>query len=227
MSPLEPPTEAADPTDPTDVVRRGYDAVSHTYRTDDAEPGRYARWIDALLRELPAGAAVLDLGCGCGVPVARALSTAGHAVTGVDLSATQIRRARALVPGAVFHQGDATGLRLPAESLDAVVCLYALIHMPLERQPALLRRAASWLRPGGRFLATTGHTAWTGTDDDWLGTGATMWWSHADAGTYRRWLADAGLAVTHEEFVPEGDGGHTLFHATRTGEPPIAPPSDP
>jgi hypothetical protein len=32
---------------------------------------------------------------------------------------------------------------------DAVVCLYALIHMPLDAQPGLLRRAADWLRPAG------------------------------------------------------------------------------
>ncbi|AXK35218.1 class I SAM-dependent methyltransferase [Streptomyces armeniacus] len=214
MTQPEPETSTP-PCDPKDVVRRGYDAVSHAYRADDAPPGQYGPWIDALRRELPDGAAVLDLGCGCGVPVARALTAAGYAVTGVDLSGTQIRRARTLVPGATFHQGDAAGLDCPAASFDAVVCLYALIHMPLAEQPALLRRIASWLRPGGRFVATAGHTAWTGTEDDWLGGGAAMWWSHADAATYRRWLTEAGLTVVHEEFVPEGEGGHTLFRAVR------------
>jgi hypothetical protein len=33
-----------------------------------------------------------------------------------------------------------------------------------------------------------------------------LWWSHADAATYRAWLQAAGLRVTAEELVSEGDG---------------------
>ena len=42
-----------------------------------------------------------------------------------------------------------------------------------------------------------------------------MWWSHADAATYRSWLQEACLTITSEEFIPEGTGGHTLFRAVR------------
>jgi 2-polyprenyl-3-methyl-5-hydroxy-6-metoxy-1,4-benzoquinol methylase len=158
---------------------------------------------------------VLDLGCGNGIPVARHLAAAGHKVTGVDLSGVQLRRARRLVPAATFLQADIAALTLPAASFDAVVCLYTLIHLPLEEQPQLLGRIAGWLRPGGWLLVITGHRAWTGTEDGWLGGTVPMWWSHADAATYRAWLEAAGLRVTAEEFVPEGDGGHALFWARR------------
>jgi hypothetical protein len=40
-----------------------------------------------------------------------------------------------------------------------------------------------------------------------------MWWSQADAATYRAWLTEAGLEVTSRQFVLEGDGGHALFWA--------------
>jgi hypothetical protein len=46
-----------------------------------------------------------------------------------------------------------------------------------------------------------------------------MWWSHADAATYRGWIERAGLEVTEQGFVPEGDGGHALFWARRPGSP--------
>ncbi|MEH0424059.1 hypothetical protein [Streptomyces sp. B21-083] len=62
-------------------------------------------------------------------------------------------------------------------------------------------------------MATTGHRAWTGVEEDWLGGGAPMWWSHADAATNREWIAQAGLTIEREEFIPEGDGGHALFWA--------------
>ncbi|MFJ8430687.1 class I SAM-dependent methyltransferase [Kitasatospora sp. NPDC094019] len=176
---------------------------------------KYGSWIEEVLGRLPTPGTVLDVGCGTGVPVVRSLAAAGHRVTGVDISDVQVRRARELVPEAAFVRADATTLAFPPETFDAVICLYALIHIPVEEQPALLGRIASWLRPGGWFLVTTGYRAWTGTDENWLGGGAAMWWSHADADTSRSWLSQAGLEVWHEEFVPEGDGGHVLFWAQR------------
>src|SRR5690242_6262544 len=52
--------------------------------------------LEGLVRwaELPTGGSVLDAGCGPGL-VAEALLRAGHRVTGVDLSAEMIARARA------------------------------------------------------------------------------------------------------------------------------------
>jgi 2-polyprenyl-3-methyl-5-hydroxy-6-metoxy-1,4-benzoquinol methylase len=201
--------------DESDLVRRGYDALSYHYRSDDAEEDEYAPWLAELRARLPAGGSVLDLGCGNGVPVARSLAVSGYQVTGVDISDVQVERARRLVPAGTFIRADATAIEFPPQSFDAVVCVYALIHMPLAAQPGLLRRAAGWLRPAGWLLAVTGHNAWTGTQDNWLGGPAPMWWSQADAGTYRSWLEQAGLQVMAQEFVPEGDRGHELFWARR------------
>jgi SAM-dependent methyltransferase len=208
----------------SELVRKGYDALSYLYRGDDAGPGRYAPWLASLQDRLPARAAVLDLGCGCGVPVAQTLAAAGHQVTGVDISEVQIGRARRLVPGATFIRADATAVAFPSASFDAIVCLYALIHMPLAAQPALIRRAASWLAPAGWLLATVGQEAWTGREDGWLGGTAPMWWSHADAATYARWLEQAGLEVIEQRFVPEDDGGHALFWACRPSGVSGCPP---
>jgi SAM-dependent methyltransferase len=134
--------------DPKELVQRGYDALCWRYRADDADDGNYGPWLTALCERLPAGAAVLDLGCGNGIPVARRLAAAGHKVIGVDFSRVQLRRARRLVPAATFVQADIATLTVPAASFDAVMRLYALFHLPLEEQPQLLGRIAGWLRPG-------------------------------------------------------------------------------
>jgi SAM-dependent methyltransferase len=105
----------------SEMVRRGYNALSYHYRSDDAGEDGYAPWLSDLKARLPASGRVLDLGCGCGVPVARSLSAAGHDVTGVDISEVQIERARCLVPGASFLQADAPQLDFPPGSFDAVV----------------------------------------------------------------------------------------------------------
>lgn len=205
--------------DPKAIVRRGYDLVSRACRADDfAYAGSdYEVWLGRLMPHLADGARVLDLGCGCGVPVARELAKRCH-VTGVDLSPVQIDRARQLVPGVRFACGDMTRVKLPYGAFDAVVSLYALIHVPLGQQPALLARIRSWLRPGGLLLATVGHEAWTGTEEDWRGVkGATMYWSHADVATYRRWFEAAGFEILAEDFQPEGSGGHTILLARAAG----------
>jgi len=201
--------------DPVERVRRGYNALSMRYRGDDADAGQYRPWIAELLALLPGGSRVLDLGCGCGVPVARDLAAAGHRVTGVDVSDVQIQRARRLVPTGRFLRADAATVALPPRSFEAVVALYSLIHMPLPTQPVVLAAIADWLVDDGLLLLTAGWQPWTGSESDWLGGDTPMWWSHADASTYRRWLERAGLKVLREEFVPEGDSGHSLFWACR------------
>ncbi|MGA9309497.1 MAG: class I SAM-dependent methyltransferase [Pseudonocardiaceae bacterium] len=216
---------------PVEVVRRGYDALSWRYRADNAEVEPYKPWIAALLDALDPGSQVVDLGCGCDIPVARDLTAAGHRVTGVDVSDVQIRRARQLVPAATFIRADATTVQLPSESYDAAVALYSLIHVPLSAQPALLRTISAWLVVDGLLLLSAGWDAWTGSETGWLGGDATMWWSHADVATYRRWLCEAGFQVVAEDFVPEGNTGHSLFWARRAAPPPVTrsanPRSDP
>ena len=211
--------------DPVEQVRSGYNAVSWRYRGDDDPAHEYDTWLALLQKRIPSHGKVLDIGCGCGIPVARRLAAAGHQVTGVDVSDVQIERARRLVPGAVFFRTDATETGFPPGNFDAVVCLYALIHMPLDRQPRLLRDIARWLRPGGWLLATTGQDAWTGTEDNWLDGPATMWWSQADADSYRTWLGQAGLEVADQQFMAEGDSGHALFWAQRKGDGPTQAPT--
>ena len=77
----KPPAGTADvPSEPKEIVRRGYDAVSERYRADDDEPFTYTTWLADLRVRLPSVASVLDLGCGCGVPTSRTLADLGHDV---------------------------------------------------------------------------------------------------------------------------------------------------
>ena len=193
-----------------DLVRRGYDAVSSAYRGDEDRPARYAGWVASLADLLRPGARVLDLGCGNGIPATRELCDRGLRVIGVDFSGVQLRRARRLVPAAALVQADMAALQFAPASLDAVVSFYALIHLPVGDQRGLFGRIASWLRPGGLFLATVGAQPWTGTECFF---GADMFWDHAGTGSYRDWLAGAGLTPLWDRFVPEGNSGHSLILA--------------
>jgi SAM-dependent methyltransferase len=206
------------PTARRDLVRRGYDAISFAYRSDDGQPAssssedvsRYAGWVRDLARLLPSRAVVVDLGCGAGIPATRELADLGLRVIGVDFSAVQLRRARHLVPAARLVHADMTALHLQPASVDAVVSFYALIHVPLDDQQALFPRIRSWLRPAGYLLAITGADRWTGTE---VYLGAQMFWDQADTATYLAWLTAARLEPLWHRYVPEGSSGHSLILA--------------
>jgi ubiquinone/menaquinone biosynthesis C-methylase UbiE len=197
--------EAAQNIDPKQVIEQGYDCIADRYLewAKGDTKGVRERYVGVLLQELPSGAKVLELGCGAGVPVARALSKRFE-VTGVDLSARQIALARQHVPRAHFIQADMTELDLPIESYDGIVACYALFHVPREQQPALLCNMAAWLCSGGLLVATMGAQSSKGdVEEDWLG--APMYWSSYDSETNVRLVQEAGLEIVQarEEMVEE------------------------
>jgi trans-aconitate methyltransferase len=212
------PSEFGDASSQRDLVRRGYDAISVAYRSDDGRPAsstsedvsRYAGWVEELASLLPSRAVVVDLGCGAGLPATRELTDRGLRVLGVDFSAVQLSRARHLVPAASLLQADMTALHLQHSRVDAVVSFYALIHVPLEDQRSLFPRIRSWLRPGGYLLAITGADRWSGIDTY---LGAQMFWDVADTASYLRWLTTARLEPVWHRYIPEGDSGHSLILA--------------
>src|SRR5437763_5041135 len=145
--------------DPKKLVEQGYDHMAERYlQSRDADDPATLVALEEMARSLPPGAAVLDLGCGPGVPVTRWLALRGYAVTGVDFSARQLELARQQAPGATFVKADMTALDFPPGTFDAVVAFYSIVHVPRGEQPALLRRIHDWLKPGGPFLATWATT---------------------------------------------------------------------
>ena len=201
-----------------DLVRAGYDAISFAYRHADGQGSpselvptdQYHGWIAELSELLDHGDRVLDLGCGAGVPASRSLVERGFRVTGVDISAVQIERATQLVPEGHFLQADMATWDAEPHTFEAIVSLYALIHVPLEDQRRLIPRLARWLVPGGVLLVIVGHEQWTGTEEY---LGAEMFWDHADVETYKRWLQEAGFEIVWDRFIPEGSAGHALILA--------------
>ena len=122
-----------------------------------AEGRGYFAWLEALTPLLQPGEAILDLGCGCGIPVAQELAQ-HFCVTGVDLSAVQIARARQLVPQATFLCADMTTLwfllthsQLSCRSLRLFICPCTNIA-PVE---ALFYVGATWRLSDG-YRRTSG-----------------------------------------------------------------------
>lgn len=198
------------------LVRDAYDRCAADY--NNARAGEPPDALD-LLDDLPSGSRVLDLGCGAGVPVARALAER-HTIVGVDLSASMLRLAREQVPGALFVRADMVTVAFAPRSFDAMVSFYAIFHLPRELQPDLFRRAHQWLRPRGRLLVSVGGTDEPPYTEEFFGV--EMYWSHYGTPRYREMLREAGFEIIEERALRHGyrdDGApaesHPLFLALR------------
>lgn len=202
------------------LVRDGYDQVADRYAAwGQAVVGDPRdRFLAQLTSSLPAGGTVLDLGCGAGLPSTAVLAR-HFEVTGIDISDEQIRRARANVPEARFVVGDFASSSFD-HAFDGITALYSIAHIPREEHGELLRRIASWLVPGGLFLASleaTDSPDWTG---EWLGV--PMFFSSYGVETNRRLLAEAGFHLIVDEVVamrePEGSVAFQWVIAKHRGE---------
>ena len=206
---------ADDPkVDYKDLVRRSYNRCGAAYdqtRQQKAEPT-----LALLINRLHEGAAVLDVGCGAGVPVARELSQR-FSVTGVDMAETMIDRARQNVPAATFIHKDIMLVDFPPSHFDAVVAFYSIFHLPREEHTELFRRIYRWLKPAGYFIGTLSF--WNEaayTEDDFFGV--TMYWSNYSLDEYKQILEGIGFNLLETTIIGHGpDERHPLVFAQKSG----------
>lgn len=108
------------------------------------------RWRRVALAAIAVGPGdrVLDLACGTG-DLAEQAAARGARVVGIDFAREMLRGAERRGVSARFAQGDALALPLPAASLDAAVCGFALRNFTA--LPAVFAELARVLAPGGRI----------------------------------------------------------------------------
>ena len=195
-------------TDPrTQLVGAGYDAMIDTWEAwvDRIEDDPRQLWLDHLIALVAEGERLVELGCGGGTRETRELA-ARYRLTGIDLSAAQLARARERVPAAEFVQADFTALELEQGSLGGVAAFYSFNHVPRELLAPLFARIHGWLKPGGALLTALG----TGDELEWYGDflGAPSFFSSFPPETNSRLVREAGFELLRDEVVsirePEG-----------------------
>ena len=182
------------------LVMRGYDQCAEAYsraRRDALFPH-----IKKLRGYLSDGSKVLDIGCGAGIPITRALAM-HYDVIGVDISLEMIKRAQVNVPEVEFIHADIMTQTFPASSFDGIAAFYSIFHLPREEHGELFRRIHQWLRPGGCLLATvTKERGEPYTEDDFFGT--TMYWSNYGLVEYQEIVEDLSFTVLEISIIGHG-----------------------
>jgi SAM-dependent methyltransferase len=194
-----------DPAFSARMLREHLDESHRAASRQAAERAAQLDWLWTELRLEP-GSRVLDLTCGPGL-YAVPLAQRGARVTGVDFSPASIAYARQLaqdggvVDRCEFIEADVRDYAPQPEAFDAALFLYGqLAVFPRDEAMALLRKAATALRPGGRLCAELLDPAQVDKKDS-------SWWFTDDKGLWgerpflhlgeRRWDAAERTSVEH------------------------------
>ena len=103
---------------------------------------------------LPAGATVLDLGCGTGIPISLTLTARGYNVYGVDASQSMTAEFRTNFPTSPVQCAAVEDSDFFGRSFDGVVAWGLFFLLSAEVQLRLIEKVAAVLPGGGRLLFT-------------------------------------------------------------------------
>lgn len=186
----------------------GWDAIAERFMAIRSGVG--TALVRAWARDnLTPPAAVLDIGCGSGFPIARALVDDGFEVSGIDASPSLIAAFRRNIPGAPAACEPAQNSDFFGRNFAGVISIGLIFLLETDDQLKLLARVASALQPGGHFLFSAPQQAceWRDTLTDRLSISLGR-----DA--YERHLTDTGLNLMGCQV---DEGGNHYYDAVKTG----------
>lgn len=179
--------------------RNSYNAIVEAW--DAARSALFAyepAFLERLLRDVPAGGRILDLGCGTGRPIAEFILQQGYAVTGVDQAEALLALARQRFPAGRWLLAPMASF-VPDEIYDGAVLWDALFHQPREQHETILRMLVGCLRPGARLMLTVGGSAHPAFVDSMFGQ--SFFYDSLTPEATEALLNALGMTVEHAEFI--------------------------
>ena len=151
---------------------------------------------------LPAGAVILDLGCGGGRDT-RHFASAGHRVIAMDPCPALLDEARRRTPPEVgdricYVVGAAPGLPFANSTVSAIWASASLLHLPRPTMPETLAECRRIMLPGGILSVSVKQGTGEGLED---GRRVTYW----DADELVLCINGAGLETVTADLLPSLD----------------------
>ncbi|HVV94617.1 MAG TPA: class I SAM-dependent methyltransferase [Hyphomicrobiales bacterium] len=168
-------------------------------------------WAERFANLLLPGAALLDIGCGSGVPIARYFVERGHPITGVDASSEMIALFRANLPGEAAEVADMRALKLDRK-FGGLIAWDSFFHLSALQQRLMFPIFRDHAEVRAPLLFTSGPAF-----GEALGTleGDPLYHASLDPDEYRLLLDCNGFDVVAHVAEDRECGGHTVWLARR------------
>ncbi len=134
---------------------REYDLIAEWYASERVDETGVPE-VTALASSIPRGALVLDIGCGNGVPITRALLSRGHRVIGLDSSSAMLERFARNCPDAWAVRGVVQSCPFADCVFDAAVAWGVMFHLNPGDAIQAIGSVSRVLKPEAPFLFTSG-----------------------------------------------------------------------
>ncbi|WP_269713854.1 class I SAM-dependent DNA methyltransferase [Caulobacter sp. NIBR2454] len=199
---------------PADQISDLYERNAARYDADRGKSLAERAWLDRFRSAMPTGGAILDLGCGSGEPIARYMIESGHALTGVDSSASLIALCRDRFPDSDWRIGDMRKLDLGGR-FEGIIAWDSFFHLRPDDQRAMFAVFQAHAAPGAALMFTSGPAA-----AEVIGEyrGEPLYHSSLDPSEYRDLLEGHGFQVLRHVVEDPDCGGHTIWLAKFSGK---------
>lgn len=197
---------------------REYDLIADWYaseRVDTTVDGSGVPEVMALAASIHPGGRVLDVGCGHGVPLTKALLASGHRVVGIDSADNMLRRFRVNCPQAPAVMCTAQACPFADETFGAAVAWGVLFQLKQAEQVEVIASVSRVLKTGAPFLFTAGYADVLDDSADHVGTmnGVEFHYYSFTKDGYRSILGDHGFTLI-DFHTDSGQNGYYLARKT-------------
>ena len=196
-------------TSESELIVGLYQRHAREWASDRGNRLSESAWLDRFLGLLPVGAAVLDIGCGSGEPIARYLMEQGYAVTGVDSSPEMIAMCRGHFPDGDWHVADMRALSL-GQVFSGLVAWDSFFHLSHDDQRRMFPIFRKHAAPHAALMFTSGPS-----HGESIGRlrGEPLYHASLDAAEYRALFDAHGFEVTAHVVEDPTCGHRTIWLA--------------
>ena len=189
---------------------REYDLIADWYALERIDQTGVPE-ATALASSIPRGSLVLDIGCGNGIPITRALLSEGHRVIGLDSSSAMLAKFKRNCSETFAVRGNVESCPFADDVFDAAVAWGVMFHLNPENAILAIANISRTLKHGAPFLFTSGDKDGFHAKEGRM-NGVTFQYFSYSPQSYRRILGDHSFTLLD---VHADSGNNTYYLAKR------------
>lgn len=192
---------------------REYDLIAQWFASERVDQTGVPE-ATTLASSIPRGSFVLDIGCGNGIPITRALLSGGHRVIGLDSSSAMLANFSNNCPEAFAVRGIVQSCPFADCMFDAAVAWGVMFHLNPEDAIRAIANVSRMVKRGAPFLFTSGDVdSFDGKEGKM--NGVTFRYFSYSVHSYRRILGDHGFTLVDVH----ADSGNNTYYLAKKAEP--------